>query len=396
MRTKIVHGRIITCTGKVLEDGEILFDTEKILAVGRGLGDAERVIDAAGRTVLPGFIDCHIHPGELSDQDPIAKAFTVEQHCMELLRSGITTARTVGTRYCADVTLRNMIDSGVLRGPRLKVSGEVICITSGHGAEIGIECDTVGETLKAARSLCKRRVDWLKFMPTAGVIGVGPPTEVQLSREQIEAIISVGRAFNTPTCAHIMNRDALELCVEAGLTSVEHGYAMDEAIAQKMVEKGTWYVPTVVVTFMESTRIQPKTQIDREVVEKAAKMQLRAREALEIAIRCGVKMAVGTDTGCPYTNPSTFAYAAELGFYSQFGMKNEEILRCATIRGAEMLGIDSITGTLEEGKKADVIVVDGNPLEDIRCTKEIDYTFCEGRLLYRSDRDLVCYSNSIK
>ena len=389
MRTKIVHGRVVTCTGQVLEDGEILFDTERILRVGRNTGEADRVIDAAGRTVLPGFIDCHIHPGELSEQDPVAKALTVEHNCMELLKSGITTARAVGTKYCADVTLRNMIDRGEISGPRLKAAGEVICITCGHGVEIGVECDTVGETLKAARSLCKQKVDWLKFMPTAGVIGVGPPTEVQLSREQIEAIISVGRAFNTPTCAHLMNREAMEICIEAGLTCVEHGYAMDEAIARRMVELGTWYVPTVVVTFMESTRIQPKNQTDREVVEKAAAMQVRARQALATAIRCGVKMAVGTDTGCPYTNPSTAAYAAELGFYSQFGMANEEILRCATIRGAELLGIDGVTGTLEEGKRADVIVMDGNPLEDIRCAKDIDYTFCEGRLLYRGDRDLI-------
>lgn len=384
MKTKITNAKIITCGDTVLENAEILFDENSIIAVGDRVGEADRVIDGSGKTVLPGFIDCHVHPAALAEVDEVTTALRVYHTCTEVLKSGVTTLRTTGTRHSADVTMRNMINSGELSGPRIKAAGKVICITCGHCPEIGIECDTVGETLKAVRSLCKLRVDWIKLMATSGVIGIGPATEVQLSREQIEAAISVGRAFSTPTCAHILNYDALRICVEAGITCVEHGYDMDDEIARMMVERGTWYVPTTVVTLMESTHIKPTNRVEEELVEKAAAAQIRARKALKVAIRNGVKMGVGTDTGCPYTNPSTYAYATELWLYSISGMSNEEILKCATIHSAELLGIDNITGTLEAGKKADVVVLDGDPLADITCAKNVVYTFCKGKLLYHS------------
>lgn len=385
MKTKIVHAKIITGSGNCLEQGEILFDEAGIIGIGNTLGDADRIIDGHGKTVLPGFIDCHTHLAGLNVEDEITTAYETYRGNMELLKSGITTTRAVGTKYGADIILRDMIAAGKVQGPRILASGEVICITCGHGSEFGVECDTVGETLKAARALCKRRVDWIKFMPTSGVIGIGPSTEVQLSKEQIDAIISVGKAFATPTCAHVMNYDALIMCIEAGLTSVEHGYDMDEKAAKLMVEKGTWYIPTAVVTLMESTKIKPQNAREQELVEKAAQSQKRVRNALKVAIKEGVKMAVGTDTGCPYTNPSTYAYATELYLYSISGMKNEDILACATKHGAQLLGIDDIVGTLECGKKADIVVLNGDPLQDIGAVKNVLYTFCSGKLLYHKE-----------
>lgn len=382
MKTKITNVRIFTGTGQVLEQAELLFDETGILEVGTHPGEADRILDGTGKTVLPGFIDCHTHIGGLGAEDELTVAYRIYQGAMDLLKSGITTTRVTGTGFGADIRLRDMIRAGEVKGPRILASGEVICITCGHCCEVGLECDTVGEVLKAARSQCKKRVDWLKFMATSGVLGVGPSTEVQLSREQIEAIIRVGTAFATPTCAHIMNYEALRQCVEAGITCVEHGYDLDETMARRMVEKGTWYVPTVAVTLMESTYIKPDTPHNRELVEKAAAAQKKVRNAIRIAIREGVKLAVGTDTGCPFTNPSTFAYATELSLYNQSGMSNADVLTCATLRGAQMLGIDSETGTLEPGKAADVVLVDGNPLENIEAVKDVCATFCRGDLLY--------------
>ncbi len=383
MKTKIQNTKIFTGTGEILENADILFDESGILKIGFSLKEeAERILDGRGRTVLPGFIDCHTHLGGLHAEDELTVAFRTYEGARELLKSGITTTRVVGTKYGADIRLRDMIREGLLKGPRILASGEVICITCGHCAEIGMECDTVGETLKAARSQCKKRVDWLKFMATSGVLGVGPATEVQLSREQIEAIIQVGRAFDTPTCAHIMNYEALRTCVEAGITCVEHGYDLDEAMAKRMVEKGTWYVPTVAVTLMESTYIRPKNAGEQELVEKAAASQKKVRNAVKIAIREGVKMAVGTDTGCPFTNPSMYAYATELKLYQMSGMENADVLACATRRGAELLGIEKETGTLETGKAADIVMLEGDPLKDIEAAKEVCATFCRGELLY--------------
>lgn len=380
MKTKIEQAKVITMAGEVLEQADILFDETGILEIGTVTGTADRVIDGRGKTVLPGFIDCHTHPSALCSTDELTVGYKNYHGVMDLLKSGITTTRITGTKYNADVVLRDMINSGELDGPRILACGEPICITCGHCAEIGMECDSVSETLKAARTLCRHHVDWLKMMPTSGVLGVGPSTEVQLSKEQIEAIIQVGHAFATPTCAHLMNYDALKLCVEAGLTCVEHGYDMDSAIAKEMVKRGTWYIPTAVVTLMEMTFIKNND----ELVTKAAAAQKKVREAVKTAIQEGVKMAVGTDTGCPYTGPDTCAFATELYIYSVSGMSAMEALECATIHGAELLGIDQVTGSLEKGKQADLILVDGDPLADIRGAKYVTHTFRKGKLLYNN------------
>ncbi|MBQ1423026.1 MAG: amidohydrolase family protein [Lachnospiraceae bacterium] len=386
MTTLIKNAMIIDPAEETVENASILFSEEGIIRKGIFEAEADRVIDGAGKTVLPGFIDCHVHPAALCAEDEMTVAFRAYRDTMDLLRSGITTLRSVGTKYNADVRLRDMIESGKIDGPRIKAAGQPICITCGHCEEIGMPCDTVGETLKAARTLCKNRVDWLKMMPTAGVLGVGPSTEIQLSKEQIEAVIAVGKAFATPTCAHLMNYEALEFCVEAGLTCVEHGYDMDERIAARMVELGTWYIPTATVTLNESTYIKPDNKHNAELVEKAAAAQVKVRNALKIAVKAGVKMGVGTDTGCPFTDPEHFAYASELYLYSISGMKPMDILKAATIRGAELLGIDGETGCLEAGRCADIVVLDGDPLKDIGNCRNVEYTFCRGKLLYRKDR----------
>lgn len=382
MKTLIKNGVIIDGTGSAPRKANLLFDETQILAITEETPEADRVIDATGKTVLPGFIDCHVHPGMLLNGDPISDTHMTYRGAIELVQSGITTFRSTGTANNADVKLRNLINEGKIDGPRIKAAGKVLCITCGHAESVGICVDTVGETLKAARSQCRERVDWLKFMPTSGVIGIGPATNIQLSKEQIDAIIAVGIAFDTPTCAHLMNYDALKLCVEAGLTCVEHGYDMDDSIAQEMVKRGTWYVPTAVVTLMEMTHIKPVDDVERQLVEKAAAAQKRVRNALKVAIRNGVKMGVGTDTGCPYTNPTTYAFATEMYLYSISGMDNMKVIEAATLQGAKLLGIDDITGSLEPGKCPDITIIDGDPIADIERCKYVDYTICKGKVLY--------------
>lgn len=387
MKTLIKNAKIIKGDGSYLEDANILFDEKKIIEIGNNNYEYDKLVDGRGKTVLPGFIDCHVHAGfipfpwtddEVNNQDEITVAMRAVNQAKSFFKSGITTIRSVGSGYDVDIRLRQLVQKGEIKAPRIFATGRPICTTGGHCCDIGIEVDTVGEALKAARTQCKKKADWIKLMPTSGVIGIGPSTNVQLSKEQIQAICDVGRAFDVPTCAHIMNYNALLQCLEAGLTCVEHGYDMDEKVAKIMVEQGTWYIPTAVVTLFESRYMDSSNPMK----EKATQAQFRVRNALKVAIENGVKMAVGTDSGCPFTSPDTYAFATELELYTMSGMDEMQALVCATKKGAELLGIDDFVGTLEEGKKADVVVVEGNPMKDISTVKNVVYTYKNGELVY--------------
>ncbi len=393
MKTAINNAQIIFGDGRLLKKGSILFDESGILAVGETPFDADEVVDGTGKTVSPGFIDCHVHIGMMpypwtySEWENVTAletgVFALKQ-ATDYLSSGVTSVRSVGCFYDVDLTIREMEKAGRIKTVRVLGAGRHICITAGHCWEMGIECDTVGEVLKAARGQIKRGVDVLKMMPTSGVIGIGPPTEVQLTEEQIQAFCAVGRAFDVPTCAHIMNYPALEQCVKAGLTSVEHGYAMDEAAAQLMIDHGTWYVPTAVVTLHESLYIPDDYAPGQEMKIKAAEAQKRAQNAVNIAIRKGVKMAVGTDSGCPYTNPAYFAYAHEMEIYVKNGMDPIDVFTCATLNGAKLLRIDDKVGTLEPGKLADIAFIDGDPLTDITAVRKILRTYRNGQVYFEA------------
>jgi len=154
---------------------------------------------------------------------------------------------------------------------------------------------------------------------------------------------------------------------------------LDDKVAEIMVKQGTWYIPTAVVTLNESTYMDSSNPMK----EKAAQAQIKVRNALKVAISKDVKLAVGTDSGCPYTNSDTYAFATELYLYTISGMSEMDTLVCATKKGAELLGIEDIAGTLEEGKIADIVVIEGDPLVDINNVKNVEYTYKGGELVYR-------------
>ncbi len=395
MKTAVNNAFLIPGDGTYLKNACVLIENDRISAIGTEPFDADLVIDAGGDALLPGFIDSHVHLGtkvfpngsvSFGGMTPEEAGIRAASQARNFFKSGITTLRAVGTACGADIYLRNMERAGEVSVPRILASGRVLCITTGHCYDIGIECDTVGEIRKAAREQVKRGVDWLKMMPTSGVIGVGPASEVELSEEQIKAVCDVGRAFNTPTCAHVMNREALVICVNAGLTCVEHGTAMDEETAQMMVDKGTWYVSTRIVTLREATMFDendPDPSV-KKMKYAAAGLQERWSNALRTAIKAGVKMGLGTDSGCPFTNPDTFAYAGELELHTEAGMSNMDVLVTATANNAKLLGIDDETGTVETGKKADLVLLKGNPLEDIKAARDVRMTIHDGRVCYKA------------
>lgn len=389
MKTCIKNAKIIIGDGSLIEKGSIVFDETGILDIGTGDFAADEVIDAVGKTVAPGFIDCHIHlgvapypyvKGMFGGADEITVGIRTCYQAQQMLREGVTTVRVVGTKYGADLSLRTLVASGEIKAPRIFGAGEVICSTAGHCCEMGTECDTVGEVLKAARTRIKQKADLIKMMPSSGVIGLGPPTTVQLSEDQIKAICQVGIDFDTPTSAHLLkNYPAMIQCIEAGLTTLEHGGLLDEKIADMMVEHGTWFIPTAVVTWNEA-RYLPD---DEPMKAKSSECWQFERKAVSIAIQHGVKMAIGTDTGCPFDDPDHFTYSEEMCIFKECGMDPMDVIVCATKRGAELLRMEDKIGTLEVGKIADVIIIDGDPLQDMAVTRNIERTYRSGKLYYK-------------
>lgn len=393
MKTAINHAQIITGDGQLIRNGSILFDESGILELTENtelFGD--EIIEGYGKTVLPGFIDSHVHLNfppypwtdeERVNQDPVTVGIRVCNQARDLLKSGVTSARVAGTMYGADLQLRKLVKSGEVRAPRIIASGEVICITAGHCNELGIASDTVDQAVTAARSLISKKVDFIKMMATGGVIGIGPIGSGQMSPEQITAVCTEGKRFGKPTFAHLsLDYECLIAAIKAGITSVEHGNNIDETAAKLMVEYGTFYVPTMGVKYNESNN-QLTDPVSVNLREKASLARKGSEDAVRVAVREGVRMAVGTDNGCPFTNPDTFAYSTEMHLFEQAGMSKMDVIKCATMNGAELLGISDITGTLQVGKCADVIIINGDPLKDLRIARNIDSTYCKGQLYYK-------------
>lgn len=394
MKTAINNAKIITGDGRLIENGSIVFDEEKIISIVENTALAgDDNIDGSGKTVFPGFIDAHVHlnfpPYPWTDetranQDPVTVGIRVCNQARDLLKSGVTSARVAGTMYGADLQLRKLVESGEVKAPRIKASGEVICITAGHCSELGIASDTVDQAVTAARKLISKKVDALKMMATGGVIGIGPIGSGQMTPDQIAAVCAEGKRFGKPTFAHLsLDYECLIAAIESGITSVEHGNNIDEAAAKLMVEHGTYYVPTMGVKYNEANNTLSDL-VSVQLREKASLAQKGSTEAVRVAIRKGVKMAVGTDNGCPFTNPDTFAFSTELYLFEQAGMDRMDVIKCATINGAELLGIDHMTGSLQTGKCADITVIDGDPLKDLRLARNVWRTYCAGRLYYNT------------
>lgn len=392
MKTAINNVRIIVGNGDMLNQGSILFDETGILNISQKNQSGDKVVDGTGKTVMPGIIDCHVHlgmPPVLGTLDIISRdaeavtAFRAYSQALKMLKCGVTTIRNVGTKYDADITLRNMINSGEVIGPRILASGQVICITAGHCNPLGVEVDDVSQAITAARRQIRKGADVLKMMATGGVITDGDPYKAQLSLEQIIAVQEEANRFGKITCAHCIAEEGIRYALEAGLDSIEHGNWVNEELCDIMLEKGIWLVPTLIAAYSEwHPDINKDYSPESESLRKKAKPTSDvARKHFEIAVKKGVKLAFGTDAGTPFNEPTRCAL--ELSLYIEHGVKPMDALVCATRNSAQLLRIDDIVGTIEVGKLADIIMMDGNPVEDIWCIQKIERTYRSGCLLYK-------------
>lgn len=396
MTYRIKNIRIVTCNGMdLIEKGEVVFNEMGILAVGNANDFPEaQVIDGTGMTILPGLIDSHVHLGMDASPDPFAKmkdesqaeiAFKAVKQGYEFLEAGITTIRNLGTRYNADITYRDAVQAGTIVGPRVFAAGKPIVMTGGHGHVMAIEADGVEEVKKAARSQLKAGADLLKVMATGGVLTkANQPGAVQLTEEELRCACQEASHVSKTVAAHTIGTEGIKNAVRAGVKTIEHAYMLDEEAVQLMVKMGTYLVPTL---------LAPRLILDKEntvpayMIEKVNELIKAHIVSFRLALEAGVPIAAGTDAGTPYNVPGLLA--DELAIMIESGMTPYEAIRSATIVAAEAVEADETIGSIEAGKRADLIIVDGNPLENIQVLKKPHYVFLNGKLVHKSKESIV-------
>lgn len=398
MKTLFRNARIIDGRGATW-NGWVAIDRKLIHKIGRGEPavplEGYQVEDLQGMALMPGFIDCHVHLRSDGDADPRAQvlsdtdglvAIRCAANARKTLEGGITTIRDCGCTHHIDFALRRAVAQGLVKSPRLVLSGEFICMTGGHGWNVGCEADGPEGIRIAARKQLKAGADNIKLIATGGILTPGTEIGVpQLSIEEMRAGIEEAKKAGKITAAHAHGAQGVKNAVLAGVDSIEHAYLMDGEGADLMVDKGTYLVATSaavrnVVHFGTESGIQP------DVVRKAKQGLESHVRTFQHAWKTGVKLAMGTDSGVPFTRHGN--NLDELVYLVEMGLSPMEAIQTATLNSARLLKMDHLIGSVEEGKLADLVIVDGNPLEDIKVLQDkgrLKWVIQDGEVIVRQE-----------
>ncbi len=377
MRRILSNARVIDGTGQVLPDRFLVIEGRTIAGI-RPMSDFPdtpdgEVVDVSGRTVMPGLIDCHVHLSIDGDADPIGQV-VADSSAMSVLRmagnaartlaAGVTTVRDLGAKDHVDISFRRALDEGLATAaPRLVLSGQPVTMTGGHCWQFGRQADGVDDARRAAREQIRAGADCVKLMATGGILTQGNEVgAAQLEETEMRAAIEEADKAGKLTAVHAHGASGIKNGVRAGVHSVEHAYFLDDEGIDLMLKRDVWLVPTAAaVDLVVKNGIE--SGIPADVVEKAEQAIESQRATCRNALASGVRIAMGTDAGTPYNRHGE--NAQELVALVSLGMSPMDAIRATTIRGAELLGLADRVGTLEVGKTADIVVVDGDPLEDI-------------------------------
>ncbi len=395
---------LIDGSGDFVENGMMVVEGTKIMEIGKNdtnfPANAE-IVDMKGYTVLPGLIDSHVHLGGngdpnmeiamLKDLLPTATLKAYVNARSDLL-AGFTTIRTMGDRGFLDVALKKAAEKGLVDGPRMKVSGQALSMTGGHGdmwlapgitySGFGVIADGVDELRKAARYQLKMGADFIKLMATGGVMSEGDePGSPQFNEDEMRAAIEEAHKAGKKAAAHAQGTKGIKNAIRAGIDSIEHGIFLDDEAIQLMKKKGVFLVATLSAVF-NIKKHGKGAGIPDYAVRKVEEIMDQHIDSFTRAYKAGVKIAMGTDAATPFNKHGR--NAQELELMVKAGVKPTDAIMSATKWGAELLEMDDVVGTLEPGKEADIIAVDGNPLEDITLLKNVKFVMKAGRI-YKFD-----------
>jgi imidazolonepropionase-like amidohydrolase len=386
-------------TGKTLSNQIIVIQGDKIASVGAvaQIPAGAQVVDLSNATVLPGLIDAHTHVtfnpnfgySWLAISVP-REALIGARNARVTLEAGFTTIRNVGAKGFADVALRDAINAGDVPGPRMLVSGPGLSITGGHGDnnllpfEYHAASDGVADGVDGVRHMVRRNIkygsDLIKVMASGGVLSKGDdPQASQYTREEMKAIVEEAHRLGRKVAAHAHGAQAIRWASEAGVDSIEHGSYIDDAAIAEMKKNGTYLVPTLYLGdwFLENAE---RIGTPSDLIAKAKEVLPAARKNIARAFAAGVKVGFGTDAAVyPHgLNAHEFAVMVKLG------LTPLQAIQAATINDADLLGWSDKIGTIEPGKWADIVAVDGDPLADVTTLERVKFVMKGGEVVRNS------------
>jgi len=367
---------IIDGRGNVQARGFITIENNRIAEVGKGPGPAKKngyeVMDLEGMCVLPGMIDCHVHLCIDGSADPMqslqkdsAAMITLKaarQAHLSLL-AGVTTVRDLGSVNGISGSLRDAINLGIVIGPRIVSTNQAVCITGGQGWQFSRQADGADGVRQAVREQIRAGADAIKMMATGGVITQGvEPGSPQFTLEELKAGAEEAHKAGRKIAAHAQGNEGIKNSLSAGFDTIEHGIFLDDEAIGLLLEKKATLVPTLSAPFNIMEKGE-KSGIPAFIIEKTRKVKDAHVDSIKKAYKAGVTIASGADAGTPFNGHGE--NLRELELLVRIGLSPMEAIVSATRVASETLGLGSRLGTIEPGKLADLIVVEGDPVKDI-------------------------------
>jgi len=379
--------RIVSMDGPVIERGAIELEGTKIAAirtapVSHPAGD---ILDARGLTAIPGMGQMHGHftgymhtmdTGPLNAQPDTLKAIQATAFARNALHAGITMWRDIGGHAHIDLQLKKSINLGLVPGPRMLACGRWLGHSGGHGSGMNAAVDGPEALRQAVREQITAGADGIKLIGSGGVMEAAEdPFGMEYTEEELGAAVDEARKAGRWVTVHSHPAVVTRAAVRAGVRSVEHATELPDDVVDLLVGRGVYIVPTF-IAYWKLSREGQAIGLDPGLVKNAYRVWDRKIEYFMKAYRAGVKVASGTDTGAPRVFHHELALELEL--MVQVGLTPEQALRTATVNCAELMGWSDTLGTLTRGKEADIVLLEGHPLEDISATKHVRHVFKGG------------------
>ena len=377
MRTVLSGGQVFDSIGATTSAADVAIDGERIVEVGQGLdGDAQ--VDCTGLTLLPGLFDCHVHMTFSGDLDWLRgfqrgfsyQFFEAARNLRRTLDIGITTVRDAGF---SDIGVKQAVEDGVVEGPRMRIAITLLSQTGGHndgmmpcGVDVnpppypGMPSGVVDgpESVRArTREVLRAGADQIKIASSGGVLSpTSNPQLAQFLSDEIEEIVAVATAAGTYVMAHAQSSAGIKNALRAGVRSIEHGVYLDDEAIELMLANDVWLVPTLMAPRGVLDAIERGEKLPDRVVEKAYEVSTVHTESVRRAVAAGVRIAMGTDTGVTPHGENL----RELELMAGAGMSSTAVLQATTIEAARLMRLEDELGSLDVGKRADIVAVDGD------------------------------------